>query len=170
MEFAKLVWARYSVRAYRSDPVEDSKLIEVLEAARAAPTACNRQPFRVIVVRTQGREAELRRIYSKDWFVQAPLVIAACGVRSEAWTRKKDAKCYCEVDVAIMMDHLILGAANAGLGTCWVAAFDPAAARELLRLPDEVEPIAFTPLGYPADKPATKVRKHRTEIVRWEHW
>ena len=170
MEFSKLVWMRYSVRAYRSDPIEDSKLSQVLEAARAAPTACNRQPFQIIVIRTQGREAELRRIYPKDWFVQAPLVIAACGVLSETWTRKKDAKSYNDVDVAIVMDHLILGAADVGLGTCWVAAFDPEAARELLQLPGGVEPIAFTPLGYPADQAGTKVRKHRTEIVCWDHW
>ncbi|MBM4467069.1 MAG: nitroreductase, partial [Chloroflexi bacterium] len=73
-------------------------------------------------------------------------------------------------DVAIAMDHLILAATDAGLGTCWVAAFDATAAREVLGLPDDVEPIAFTPLGYPADQPGPKKRKLLSELVRYEGW
>ena len=134
-----------------ADPVAEDQLAQVLEAARLSPTADNRQPFRLVVIHTAGREQELRRVYDKDWFVQAPLVIAACGVPAENWVRKQDGKNYNDVDVAIVMDHLILAAADLGLGTCWIAAFDPAAARELLELPEGVEPVAFTPLGHPAD-------------------
>ena len=76
------------------------------------------------------------------WFVEAPLVLAVVAVPGEAW-RRIDDKPYDEVDATIAMDHLILAAASLGLGTCWVAAFDPAAAREVLGLPDEVEPLAL---------------------------
>lgn len=169
MEFSELIEARYSARAYKPDPVEDEKLQQVLEAARLAPTAANRQPFQIIVIHTVGREAELKRIYNKDWFVQAPLVICACGIPARGW-RRRDGKSYCDVDVAIAMDHLILAAANLGLGTCWIAAFDPVAAREVLGLPDDVEPVAFTPLGYPADRPGPKKRKALSELVRYERW
>ncbi len=169
MEFSELIRKRYSVRAYKPDPVEDDKLQQVLEAARLAPTADNRQPFELVVIHTAGREAELNRIYPKDWFTQAPLVICACGIPAQGWTRR-DGKNYTEVDVAIVMDHLILAAANLGLGTCWIAAFDPAAARQVLGLPDGVEPIAFTPLGYPADRPKPKKRKPLSELVRYERW
>ena len=169
MEFRELIEKRYSVRAYRSDPVEEDKLQQVLEAARLAPTAANRQPFQLIVIHTAGREAELKRIYGKDWFVQAPLVICACGVVAQGWVRR-DGKSYVDVDVAIVMDHLILAAADLGLGTCWIGAFDPDAAREVLGLPDGVEPIAFTPLGYPADQPRAKKRKGMEELVREERW
>lgn len=167
MEFSDLVRKRYSVRAYKPDPVEDDKLQQVLEAARLAPTAANRQPFQIIVIRTAGREEGLRRIYARDWFVQAPLVICACGIPAQGWTRR-DGKNYNDVDVAIVMDHLILAAADAGLGTCWIAAFDPAAAREVLGLPDGVEPIVFTPLGYPAGQAGPKKRKALSELVRYE--
>jgi nitroreductase len=68
------------------------------------------------------------------------------------------------------MDHLILAATERGLGTCWIGAFNPDAAREILGLPGGVEPIAFTPLGYPADKPGYKTRKSLDEMVRYEHW
>jgi nitroreductase len=167
MSFSQLVEKRYSARAYKPDPVEEEKLQQVLEAARLAPTAANRQPFRIIVIRTAGREPELSRIYSKEWFVQGPLVICACAVPAEAWVRA-DGKNYADVDVAIVVDHITLAAADVGLGTCWVGAFDPAAAREVLGLPDDVEPIAFTPLGYPADEPKPKKRKSLSELVRYE--
>jgi len=169
MEFSELVQKRYSVRAYQPIPVEEGKLHLVLEAARLAPTASNRQPFKIIVIHTAGREAELRRIYDKSWFVQAPLIIAACGIPAQNWIRR-DGKNYNDVDVTIVMDHLILAAASLGLGTCWIAAFDPKAAREVLRLPAGVEPIAFTPLGYAADTPRSKERKALSELVRYEHW
>ena len=72
--------------------------------------------------------------------------------------------------MTIAMDHLILAAASLGLGTCWIGAFNPDSAREILGLPDNVEPIAFTPLGYPADRPGRKSRKSLNEIVRYERW
>ena len=169
MSFLELASKRYSARAYKDDPVEEEKLQQVLEAARLAPTACNLQPFQFIVIHTKGKEAELRRIYSASWFIQAPIVICACGIPSQSWVRR-DGKNYCEVDVTIAMDHLILAAADLGLGTCWIGAFNPDAAREVLGLPDNVEPIAFTPLGYPADQPGYKSRNPLGELVRYEHW
>lgn len=169
MEFSELIRTRYSVRAYKPDPVGEEELQKVLEAARLAPTAANRQPFQLIVIHTEGREAELRRIYNRDWFVQAPLVICACGISSGAWTREDD-KNFAPVDVAIVMDHLILAAADLGLGTCWVGAFNVAATREVLGLPDEVEPIIFTPLGYPDDQPKPKKRQSLEDLVRYERW
>jgi nitroreductase len=170
VEFDDLIRARYSCRAYRPDPVDDDTLRRVLEAAVLAPTAANRQPFRLIVVHTKGREDELRKVYGREWFVQAPLVICGCGVTQQGWVRRFDDKNYTDVDVAIVMDHLTLAATNCGLGACWIAAFDPAAIRRVLALPPGVEPIALTPLGYPADQPRPKERKPLTELVRNDRW
>ncbi len=169
MNFNELINKRYSVRAYKSDKVEDEKLQQVLNAARLAPTAANRQPIQFIVIHTAGREAELNPIYQREWFSKAPIVVCACAVPSQAWSRM-DNKNYSEVDVTIAMDHLVLAATDLGLGTCWIAAFNPAAAREVLGLPHGVEPIAFTPLGYPADQPRAKKRKALSELVRYERW
>ena len=169
MDLFQVIETRYSVRGYRPDSIDDDTLAKVLEAARRAPTAANRQPFRIVVVSTQGRTEELARVYGRPWFSQAPLVLAFVAVPSEAW-RRMDGKPYDEVDATIAMDHLVLAATALGLGTCWVAAFDPGAAREVLGLPDDVEPIAFTPLGYP-DKPRTATgRRPLEELVRYEHW
>ena len=118
MEFLQLVRQRYSVRAYKPDPVEEEKLQEILEAGRLAPTAANRQAFQIIVIQTKGREEELKQVYGRDWFVQAPLVLCVCAIPAENWTRRGDNKNYYDVDAAIVMDHLILAAASMGLGTC----------------------------------------------------
>ena len=140
MQFLELVQKRYSVRSYKSDPVEENKLGEVLESARLAPTAANKQPFQFLVFRTAGREAELRRLYDRAWFVQPPVVILACGIPAQAWVRM-DGKNYCDVDVAIAMDHLVLAATALGLGTCWIANFDPAIVRQVLGLPGGVSQL-----------------------------
>jgi nitroreductase len=175
MTFLDLARRRYSVRAYRPDPVPDDALAAVLEAARVAPTAANRQPFRVIVVHTEGREHDLRRIYDHAWFVSAPIILCVCAVRDEAWRRTMyDGRSHADVDAAIVMDHMTLAAADIGLGTCWIAAFDPEAAREVLGVPPEGEPMLFSPLGYPADSaPASDrhlQRRSLEELVRYERW
>lgn len=165
MDFSKLAAARYSVRAYKPDPVENEKLEKILQAARIAPTAANRQPIRFVVMPTAGKQRQLKRIYKGEWMAEAPVVICACAVADEAWVRSCDSKNYVDIDVAIAMDHLILQATDLGLGTCWIGAFDPIAAKEVLGLPEGIEPVAFTPLGYPADSPRAKMRKDLADIV-----
>lgn len=169
MELYKVMQNRYSVRAYKPDVVEDEKLERVLDAAILAPTACNRQPFQLLVLHTRGREEELRRIYHREWFVQPPLIIAVVALPEQAWSRR-DGVNYAVVDATIAFDHLILAATDLGLGTCWIAAFDPQAAREVLGLPENAEPVAFTPLGYAADPANLKKRKSRADLIRKERW
>jgi len=169
MQFEQLIRSRYSVRAYKGDPVPDQVLAKVLEAGRLAPTAANRQAFRILAIHTAGREQELKRIYRRDWFVRAPLVIGVCALTDSCWVRA-DGKSYGEVDAAIVMDHLILAAADQGLGSCWVGAFDARAAREVLGLPESAEPVAFTPLGYPGDRPGAKKRRPVDDLVCFESW
>jgi nitroreductase len=170
MDFFELVDKRYSVRSYLPDPVEEAKLQQILEVARLAPTAASRQPFRLIVAHTAGKEAELRKVYSAGWLAQAPLLICACSLPAQGWKHFHTGKNYSDVDVAIVMDHLILAATNLGLGTCWIAAFDHTALRRMLHLPDELEPVVLTPLGYPADHAEPKIRRPLAELVRYEHW
>jgi nitroreductase len=170
MEFQELINQRYSTRAYSSREVPEDVLQRVLNAFVLAPTAANRQPIGLVVVRTAGKAEALRRIYSADWFaVQPPLVVCACTVAGQGWTRR-DGKSYADVDATIAMDHLILAATAEGLGTCWIGAFDPAAAREILALPEGVEPLAFTPLGYPSDSPRPKLRKKPGQLIHQERW
>ncbi|MBN1961864.1 MAG: nitroreductase family protein [Deltaproteobacteria bacterium] len=169
MDFLKLVQSRYSVRAYKPDEVAPDKLERILEAVRLAPSAKNQQAFRFIVIYTQGREQELARIFHQSWLMQAPIIVAACGVPNDNW-RRSDGKNYNDVDVTIAMDHLILAATAEGLGTCWIGAFKNDAAKEVLKLPDGVEPIAFTPLGYANDQSRPKLRKKLSQLISYEYW
>ncbi len=166
MEFQEVIKKRYSVRAYKSDDIPSEVIDKLLEAARIAPTACNIQSFKLYIIKTKPFKDELRKIYSQEWFVQAPYVIGICGIPQENWVRR-DGKNYVDVDAAIAMDHLILQATDLGLGTCWVGAFHPEAARKFLNLSPGMEPIAFTPIGYPAEKPGMRRRKSIDELVQY---
>ena len=106
-----LARTRYSVRAYRPDPVSDEKLSLILEAGRLAPTAANRQPFRILVVKTRDRQEELKQIYRGAFFSQAPIVLCLCSLPEKAW-RRSDGKIYSDVDAAIVMDHMIMAATD----------------------------------------------------------
>ena len=172
MDFSELIHKRYSCRHYSPQPIEEEKFQLVLEAARLAPTAANRQPFQLIVIQTEKHDAEnLLRIYPKDWFVQPPYILCVCSLPDQAWYRKKfDSQNYSKVDAAIVVDHITLQAADIGLGTCWIGDFDPQAARGYLKLPEYVDPIAFTPLGYPLDEPREKTRKKLEDLIHHNTW
>jgi nitroreductase len=165
MEFYEVISKRRSIRAYKKDPVEDSKLNRILNAARLAPTAANRQPFSLIVIKDEETKHKLKDAYSQEWFFTAPVIVCACALSDKAWKRN-DGKAYVDVDVAIAMDHLILAAFAEGLGTCWIAAFKPEVVREVLNIPDDMEPLVLTPLGYPATIPEPTFRKPLEEMVR----
>jgi nitroreductase len=169
MGIIELIKDRFSVRGYKPDPIEADKITTILNAAQLAPTASNRQPFNIIVIQTKGREEELLSIYQRDWFVQAPLILCICGLPEAAWVRR-DGRQFLFVDIGIVMDHIVLTATELGLGTCIVAAFDMLNARRVLSIPDEIEPILFTPLGYPLDTPRIKQRKTIEELVKYDRW
>lgn len=166
MDFYSVIKRRRSIRKYQRRVVEEDKLKRVLEAARIAPSATNAQPFRFIVVKTREVREKLRSSYDREWFWRAPVIICACGLIKEAW-RRRDGRSYLDVDVAIAVDHLILAATAEGLGTCWIADFDLEEAKRVLDLPDDVEPIVMTPLGYPAASPGPTSRKSLDEIVKF---
>jgi nitroreductase len=169
MDFQELIRIRRSIRAYRPSEVSEDVLHRVLDAGRVAPTACNRQPFQLLVITDPKVRAQLKAVYSRDWFCNAPVIIAGCVEPAKAWQRG-DGFNAAEVDLAIVMDHIILAATEEGLGTCWVCAFDEAKAKQILGVPDEVRILAMTPLGIPASEPAPFVRKPLRDLVRKDHW
>ncbi|HWQ83181.1 MAG TPA: nitroreductase family protein [Anaerolineales bacterium] len=169
MTFSDLIARRYSVRAYRSNPVEAEKLNAILEAGRMAPTASNRQAFGIIVARPATNPEKFHQLYHREWLLQAPYLICICTLTAQSWANK-ESKSYADVDAALVVDHMVLQAAELGLGTCIIANFDPPTASELFSLPKGVEPVLMFTLGYPADQPKTKVRKPLAELVHEGHW
>ena len=161
---------RYSCRSYSPKPVEREKLVEVLEAVRVAPSACNRQPWEFVVTESPGGRRAVIEAYDREWIRTAPVFIIAFGLHEPAWHRQSDGKDHTDIDVAIAVEHLCLAATAAGLATCWVCNFDTEIIRKSFGVPEGVEPIAIIPIGYPSDdvKVPAKIRKPLDEIVKWD--
>lgn len=170
--FLNLIRERYSCRSYDpSREVGDDIVRAVIEAAQLAPSACNRQPWTFVVVRDEEKRHRLLA-KSRPVFKDAPVLIAAVGNHGDVWCRPADGKDHVDVDVSIAVEHICLAATTLGLGTCWICNFDVPATREVLGLPEDHEPIALIPLGYPTEGSTVpqKVRKPLEEILRWENF
>ena len=170
MDVFEAVKTRRSIRKFKDKIVEQEKLEKVLEAARLAPSAANRQPWSFIAISDKTIRQSLFSAYNQDWFVNAPIIIVACGFPDKGW-RRQDGEKYYPIDVAIAMQNMILVAHSMGLGTCWIAAFDEKKAKKALDIPKKVRIIAMTPLGYPDEVkgPITK-RKTLEEIIHYDKW
>lgn len=164
----KLALDRFSCRSYSSDPIERDTLMAVLDVARLAPSACNRQPWQFIIASTDAQRQAILRAYPREWVATAPEFIVACGLHDEAWHRPHDGKDHTDIDVAIAVEHICLAATAVGLATCWICHFDPKVISEEFGLPEGVEPIAIIPIGYPAAGTVAplKNRKKLDEIVK----
>lgn len=165
MEFDDVINKRYSVRGYTDQDVEKEKLDKILESAQLAPTGCNNQPFKIVVIETEANKEVLSKIYGANWFVEAPYVLCVVSSKEKAWVRPWDGKNIADIDATIVMDHIILTATSLGLSTCYVAAFKAEVAKEFLGLGEEWEPVLFTPLGYGNAEPRDAPRKPVEDFV-----
>ncbi|MEA3305727.1 MAG: nitroreductase family protein [Candidatus Omnitrophota bacterium] len=169
MEVMEAIKQRHSIRNYEDRDIEQEKLELILEAARLAPSASNRQEWRYVVVRDKRTREKLMEAAGGQAFVaEAPVVIACCA-QSGGHIMKCGQPCY-PIDVAISIDHMTLKAVEEGLGTCWIGAFNEAKAKEILGVPDEIRVVELLAIGYPAHVPGEKTRKELSEIVKYERW
>jgi nitroreductase len=171
INFNELARHRFSSRKYLNKPIEEDKLIKVLEAGRIAPSAANKQPCIFYVIRDDKNRSAISSAYHRDWLKYAPVIIVACADHKKGWIRS-DGKDHCDIDVGIAVDHMTLQATELGLATCWICNFQPTRCKEILKLPDHIEPVVIIPLAYPEDAadPDRHItgRKGLGEIVRWE--
>lgn len=167
--FLDLAAARHSVRGYTSQPVSDEDLDYIIRCARLAPSAVNRQPWHLLVVRDPLTASRLVKAYpGRDWFAAAPVHIVVCVDDSAAWVRPFDNHSHADIDAAIIAEHICLAAADRSLGTCWVCNFDPAVLSAELSLSDNRRPVVVIPLGHPApDSTRPTVRRDISEIVSY---
>jgi nitroreductase len=162
---------RKSVRKYRRDPVPEESLKKILNAARMAPTAENFQPWKIIVVTDEDIKRKLVPACNNQRFVaEAPVVLVACGLPDEAYPIMGGYMNSYPVDVAIVLDHLMLAAASEGLGTCWIGSFKEEKVAETVGVPQEAKVVALTPLGYPAEEMERTDRKNLTELVSYNKY
>ena len=170
MNVMEAIKNRYSVRGYKNRPVEREKLNKILEAARFAPSASNKQEWRFIVVQDKDTRQHLMEAAKNQPFVgEAPVVIACCA-KTDDHIMTCGQMCY-PIDVAIAIEHMALEAVEEGLGTCWVGAFYEDRVKKILGIPQDIRVVELLALGYPA-KPCSdsKERLSIEEIVMHERW
>ncbi len=168
-DFFELVSSRYSCRAYTNAPVSHDEVMAILETARLAPSACNKQPWKFMVLTSEEDKNVVIDSYSRDWIKTAPVYIVALGCEKEAWHRGSDNFDATPVDLSIACEHICLAATSLGLGSCWVCNFDEEKLRAELNISEEWIPIAIIPIGYPDPEVAVPEKKRKTidEIVQW---
>ncbi len=173
MDLYEAMRTRRSVRSYKPDPIPEEVLNRVLDAARIAPSGSNRQPTRLIVVTDEKTRKDLVGMCHGQAFVgTAPVVIVACGKDLKYNRGEWMGHGAVIVDVTIAVDHLTLAARAEGLGTCWIGSFSNAALKQYFHLPEDVDVVALTPLGYPEGDPFTEPqgRISRDEFAYRERW
>jgi nitroreductase len=149
MDFEKLAQERYSVRKFSPKEVEREKLDQILNAGRLAPTACNYQPQRVLVA--SSGEALEKVLKSTHHHFGAPVILVICYDKNVSAKRTYDGADLGEADADIVTTHMMLQAADLGLGTTWIGGFDPKIVKEEFALPESYVPVALLPVGYPAE-------------------
>jgi nitroreductase len=160
---------RRSIRAFEDRPIEEEKLLRVLEAARLAPSAKNRQEWRYVLVKDKDLRRRLAVACNNQYFIaEAPVVIVGCATMTD-YVLTCGQPAY-TIDVTISMDHMTLQAVEEGLGTCWIGAFQEDEVKELLNVPPEMRVVEVMPLGYPKFQPQSKLRVALNKIVFHEKY
>jgi len=142
MEFFDVIENRHSVRAYTDEPIPEDALIRILEAARKAPSASNKQPWKLVVVSDQSKREAIAASGTYGKFLsKCPTVIIGLGDPAIApkWH---------VVDTTIALEHIVLAATAEGLGSCWIGSFDEATVKTLISVPEGLKAVAIIALGY----------------------
>lgn len=150
MSFLDLAKERYSVRSFRKDMIEEDQLQAILEAGRVAPTACNKQPQKVFVVKSEEARAKLASVCRFTF--DAPVILVVGYDRERDWkNRLMPPYTSGETDAAIVCTHMMLAAWDEGIGSCWVGYFNADEVACALGLPEQIRVTAMLPMGYAAD-------------------
>ena len=150
MTFQELAKNRYSVRSFLETPIEKEHMDLILEAGRVAPTACNFQPQKIYVARSAEAREKLASVCRCTF--GAPVILVVGYDRTRDWKNKlMPGLTSGETDAAIVCTHMMLQAADLGIGSCWVGYFNPDQVAEVLGLPENITVTALLPIGYPAE-------------------
>ena len=160
-DFLTLARERYSVRSFQQKPVAEKDIRRILSAGQLAPTGCNNQPQRVLVLQSGSALEKMRRC-TKCHF-DAPLGMLVCYDALQSWKRRYDGADSGWADASIVATHMMLAAHETGVGSTWVMYFDPDAIKAEFELPDHVVPVALLVMGYPAKDAQANPLHHQTK-------
>lgn len=159
MDFLELAKQRCTTRGFTTQKITKTDLELILSAARVAPTACNKQPQRIIVVQQADHILKVQKAY-KTFGSQCVLIV--CRDTRDALIRPFDGKCSGDLDIGIICDHMMLAARELNIGSVMVGLFDPRIIRKEFNIPEYIEPTALLILGYPS-KGFLSSKRHKTE-------
>ena len=146
MNFQEIIADRYSVRKFQDKKLPKDVIDKIVKAGHLAPTACNLQPQRILVIDDSEALAKLKECTRCHF--DAPAAMLICCDKTECWVRKYDGKSSGEIDASIVTTYMMLAAWDVGVGTTWVMHFNPQAMREKMGVPDNLEPVALLVMGY----------------------
>jgi len=161
MDVFEAIKKRRSIRTYLDKELEHEKLTVLLEAARQAPSASNRQEWRFVVVEDKKTKKKLSEAAKGQKLVEEASVIIACCAETDNHHMTCGQACY-PIDVAIAIDHMSLVAVKLGLGTCWVGAFFEDKVKDILKIPKHIRVVELLAVGYPKNEPSEP--KHRLSL------
>jgi nitroreductase len=169
MDVYEAIGKRRSIRVYQDKPVPEEVLRRVLDAARLAPSARNRQEWRFIAVRDADKRGRLVAAACDQQFVgRAPVVLAICATEDDdvmACGQKAGS-----IDCSIALAYITLAATTEGLGTCWLGAYHEDKVKEILGIPAGARVVALSPLGFPAESPGARGRKELDQVMSFDGW
>jgi nitroreductase len=173
MDILDVITSRRSIRSFLNKPVEEEKLVKILDSARWAPTAGNTQECRFIVVKEQAARMQIAEAcLGQFWIASAPLLIIVCAKMDiiGAIYGEIGRKSFAFMDSALAAQNMMLMAHSLGLGSCMVASFEEEYVKRVLSLPEEVKPLAIIPIGYPTQIPKPPYRKNLESVVFFEQY
>ena len=171
MNVLEAIKGRRSIRAFKSQNVSAEIIKKLVDAARWAPSAGNIQPWEFIIVRKPEIKRRLAEAALDETFIEeASVVIVVCANenRSSQGYGIRGKTLYCIQDTAAAIQNIHLVAYSLGLGTCWIGAFREDEAREILKIPQGIRPVAIIPVGYLAEAPLPPSRRPINQIVHYE--
>lgn len=169
MDILPEIQKRASIRAFTDQPVSKDQIERIVEAARLAPSAKNRQAWRFIVIQEQESRAKLEAAcFGQEYVGQAPAIIAGCTTNVEY--QMPNGQLSYPMDISIAMAFMMLQAVREGLGSCPVTTFRESEVKALLTVPYSMRVVMLLPIGYAAGQPETRHRHPSRRIVSWEHW
>lgn len=173
MEVLEAIKSRRSIRAFKSQEIPEETINKLIEAACWAPSAGNIQPWEFIIVRNNEIKRRLvEAALGQEFIAEAPVVIVVCAneERSARGYGLRGKTLYCIQDTAAAIQNINLAAYSLGLGTCWIGAFREEEAREALKIPNGIRPVAMIPVGYPNEAPQPPRRRPIQQVVHYETW
>ncbi len=173
METREAIENRRSIRIFQPRKVHKDLIAKIIDSARWAPSSGNIQNWQFLIVEDKGRKLQISEAALGQTFIAlSPVNIIVCvdNANMEMYYGKRGTDMYSYQNSAAAIQNMLLTAHSLGLGSCWVGAFDEDALKRILKIPDDIVPVAIISVGYPSEQPPTPSRRNLDVLIYSEEW